>query len=61
MLDIQPPKVDHCRPVHLSLKNLPMLQHKPELYKGLTYPWGRANSPAPDQPEQSGPKDYSFE
>ncbi len=29
-----------------------MLQDKPELYKGLTYPWGRENYPAPDQPEQ---------
>src|SRR5210317_1940942 len=29
-----------------------MLEAKPELYKGLTYPWGRGVSPAPGQPEQ---------
>ena len=29
-----------------------MLQDVPELYKGLTYPWGRAINPAPGQPEQ---------
>ena len=29
-----------------------MLPDVPELYKGLTYPWGRAINPAPGQPEQ---------
>lgn len=29
-----------------------MLEAKPELYKGLTYPWGRGVSPVPGQPEQ---------
>ena len=29
-----------------------MLEHKPELYKGLTYPWGREINPAPGQAEQ---------
>ena len=29
-----------------------MLQDQPELYKGLTYPWGRAINPAPGEPEQ---------
>ena len=29
-----------------------MLEAKPELYKGLSYPWGRGVSPAPGQPEQ---------
>jgi len=29
-----------------------MLENKPELYKGLEYPWGREASPAPGQVEQ---------
>jgi glyoxylase-like metal-dependent hydrolase (beta-lactamase superfamily II) len=29
-----------------------MLNNQPELYKGLTYPWGRAVSPAPGEPQQ---------
>lgn len=29
-----------------------MLRDSPELYKGLTYPWGREINPAPGQPEQ---------
>lgn len=29
-----------------------MLNKQPELYKGLTYPWGRAVSPAPGEPQQ---------
>lgn len=29
-----------------------MLQDTPELYKGLSYPWGRAASPAAGRPEQ---------
>ncbi|MBP6725431.1 MAG: MBL fold metallo-hydrolase, partial [Halioglobus sp.] len=29
-----------------------MLPDSPELYKGLTYPWGREINPAPGQPER---------
>ena len=29
-----------------------MLHDKPELYKGLTYPWGREINPAPGHPER---------
>ena len=29
-----------------------MLQEKPELYRGLTYPWGRTTNPAPAEPQQ---------
>jgi len=29
-----------------------VLRDSPELYKGLTYPWGREINTAPGQPEQ---------
>ena len=29
-----------------------MLEDRPELYRGLTYPWGRGVSPTPQSPEQ---------
>ena len=29
-----------------------MLDQTPELYRGLTYPWGRVTVPAPTEPEQ---------
>jgi glyoxylase-like metal-dependent hydrolase (beta-lactamase superfamily II) len=29
-----------------------MLKDKPELYRGLTYPWGRGVNPTPGEPEQ---------
>ncbi len=29
-----------------------MLQEKPELYRGLTYPWGRTTHPAAGEPQQ---------
>jgi glyoxylase-like metal-dependent hydrolase (beta-lactamase superfamily II) len=29
-----------------------MLEEKPELYRGLTYPWGRAAAPMPETPEK---------